>query len=320
MSVERTVTAADQDGLGRRSWRALGTSVHVLVTDERRLDAAAAAVAKLLDEVDATYSRFRSDSELRRLDLRPGRGVRVSPLLAQVVEASLRVASLTDGAVDPTVGRALRLIGYGADFSAIAGRTGPLELRLEAVPGWRTIRFDPVARILDASGIELDFGSTGKALAADLAAQAALRATATDAVPVGVLVSLGGDIATSGTSPAGGWRVLVAEDSETPSDAEGEVIAISGGAVATSSTAVRHWERGGVRLHHLVDPATGLPVVGPWRTVSVLAVSCVDANAAATATIVKGAAGLDWVSGQGLPTRLVGHAGEIVRLGGWPTP
>ena len=50
MSVERTVTAADQDGLGRRSWRALGTSVHVLVTDERHLDACLLYTSDAADE------------------------------------------------------------------------------------------------------------------------------------------------------------------------------------------------------------------------------------------------------------------------------
>ena len=49
------------------------------------------------------------------------------------------------------------------------------------------------------------------------------RARGRDGPARGVLVSLGGDIATAGTAPDGGWRILVAEDSETPADADGEL-------------------------------------------------------------------------------------------------
>ncbi len=317
--------------VARRSWHAIGTSVHVLSTEEAGLDAAADAVGHLLDEVDATYSRFRADSELRRLDLRPGHPGRVSPLLAAAIETALRAARLTDGAVDPTVGRAIRLLGYDDDFAALAGRSGrtgrsdPPVVRLEAVPGWQAVRFDPAARtVAVGAGVELDFGSTGKALAADLAAAAGLAAIrdadGTGRGPAGVLVSLGGDIAAAGSAPEGGWRILAAEASETSPNAEGEVVSISGGALATSSTSVRRWSRGGITYHHLLDPATGQPAVTPWRTVSVVAATCLDANAAATATIVKGTAGLGWISAQGLPARLVSQAGDVTRIGGWPGP
>ncbi len=169
--------------------------------------------------------------------------------------------------------------------------------------------------------VELDLGSTGKALAADLAAAAAL-ATAGD-IPgpaTGVLVSLGGDIATAGTAPDGGWRILVAEDSETPVDGDGETIGIDAGAIATSSTTVRRWRRGTVELHHLVDPWTGGPVETPWRTVTVAAPTCVDANTAATAAIVLGTDGLAWLATTDHPARLVSVNGEIVRINGWPAP
>jgi thiamine biosynthesis lipoprotein len=163
--------------------------------------------------------------------------------------------------------------------------------------------------------VELDLGSTGKALAADLAARAAH-----ETIGGGVLVSLGGDIATAGRPPGGGWRVLAAEDSATRADADGEVIAIESGAVATSSTTVRRWVRGDVTLHHLLDPRTGLPVQDRLRTATVIAATCVDANIAATAAIVLGSAAEDWLEERGLPARLVGARGEIRRTSGWPLP
>ena len=71
-------------------------------------------------------------------------------------------------------------------------------------------------------------------------------------------------------------------------------------------------------LHHIVDPRTGSPADGPWRTVSVAAMTCADANAAATAAIVAGDRAVGWLASTGLPARLVSHGGEIRYLGGWP--
>ena len=67
-----------------------------------------------------------------------------------------------------------------------------------------------------------------------------------------------------------------------------------------------------------MDPRTGLPADGPWRTVSVAAQTCADANAAATAAIVAGKRAEGWLAAAGVPARLVGHDGQVRRLGGWP--
>lgn len=300
-----------------KSWEALGTSVHVLTTDPDQLAAAEAAVGGMLQEVDAACSRFRDDSELSRLNAGGNRVVEVSPLLASAIETALRAARITNGAVDPTVGTALGLAGYDDDFTRIAADGGPLALHAEHVPGWQTIRFDHASRsVLLPAGVELDLGSSGKALAADLSASAALATIGAG----GVLVSLGGDLATAGIPPDGGWRVLVAEDSGVAPDTEGQVICLHGGGVATSSTTVRRWTRGGAVLHHIIDPATGLPTTGSWRTATVVAGTCVDANIAATAAIVLGDAAVDWLQARRLPATLVENDGTIRYVGPWPDP
>jgi FAD:protein FMN transferase len=299
------------------SWRAIGTGVRLVVHDGE-LALARAAVERVLEDVDRTYSRFRDDSELVRLNARAGETVAVSSLLAEAISVGLIAAQRTGGAVDPTVGRAMRAIGYDRDFAAIAANNGPIELHLEPIPGWQAVDLSLVRReVRLRPGVELDLGSTGKGLAADLAAAAALASLNGDG---GVLVSLGGDVATAGRVPEGGWRILVAEDSETPVDADGEVVAILDGAIATSSTTVRRWQRGERTLHHLVDPRTGGPVVSPWRSATVSASTCVLANTAATATIVLGDAGADWLAANGYPARLTAADGSVVRLNGWPSP
>jgi FAD:protein FMN transferase len=131
-------------------------------------------------------------------------------------------------------------------------------------------------------------------------------------------VSLGGDVATAGPVPAGGWPVHVTDDHRAGTDAPGQRIALRGGALATSSTGARRWRRAGRTVHHIVDPATGEPAPPVWRTVSVAAASCVDANTASTAAIVRGADAPGWLASLGLPARLVGPAGDVVHVGAWP--
>jgi thiamine biosynthesis lipoprotein len=136
----------------------------------------------------------------------------------------------------------------------------------------------------------------------------------------GALVSLGGDIAVAGTPPLDGWPVTVAEEPDPDGAPCGQLVRLAAGAVATSSVTVRRWRRGGAALHHIVDPRTGRPADGPWRTVTVAAATCADANAASTAAIVAGVAAEGWLAATGLPARLTGHDGRVRGLNGWPGP
>jgi thiamine biosynthesis lipoprotein len=124
----------------------------------------------------------------------------------------------------------------------------------------------------------------------------------------------------AGQAPPGGWPILVAEEDSTPLDGPGEVVLIENGGLATSSTLVRRWSRGGVSLHHIIDPATGLPARGPWRTVTVAAATCLEANVAATAAVVMGERAEDWLRTRGLPALLIGDGGRTARVAGWPGP
>ena len=300
--------------LGIADDRALGGSMRVIVTRPQSLVAAKAAVDEVIREIDIAASRFREDSELCRLNAMPDKVIKVSPLLAQAIETGLRGAELTEGAVDPTIGHALVVNGYDTDFSSVAPNGAALRLVAKRVPGWQAIHFNAAARtVLIPRGVVIDLGATGKALAADLAAAAAARATGG-----GVLVSLGGDISVAGEPPPGGWLVQVSEDSAAPIEEGEETVGITAGGIATSGTTVRRWTRGGVVLHHIIDPATGLPVDSPWRTATVAAASCVDANIASTAAIVMGDDAVAWLKIRGLAARLVDREGRVRRVGGWP--
>jgi thiamine biosynthesis lipoprotein len=297
--------------------RALGTALRVVVTDPGALEAAQRAVLRVLDDVDRTCSRFREDSELSRLNAAAGRALTVSPLLGRALAAALRAARITGGSVDPTVGEAMRSAGYAVDFADVPRDGAAVELSVRAVPGWQRITVHEHSNlVILPAGVEIDLGSTAKALAVDLAADAAQRA----APGVGVLVSVGGDIAVAGPAPPEGWHLQVADDCEAPVVPDAETVRITAGGIATSSITVRTWRRGGVVLHHIIDPATGLPAAGPWRTVTACAGTCLDANIAATAAVVRGERAVEWLRRTGLPARLVARDGRVTRLCGWPEP
>ena len=301
--------------VGISDGRALGCNLRVIVTRPQSLKAARRAVDGVVAAIDKAASRFREDSELSLLNASPDRVVKVSPLLATAMEHAIRGAELTGGAVDPTVGHAMRLAGYDTDFGSVAPDAGPLHLVAGRIPGWRAVQFNARARtIVVPRGVELDLGATAKALASDLAAAAALKAVSGG----GVLVSLGGDIAVAGEPPGGGWAIQASEDSATPlSDAE-ETVSITSGGLATSGTTVRRWVRGETELHHIIDPATGLPAQTCWRTVAVAAGSCVYANIASTAAIVMGERGPAWLEERRMAARLVHRDGTVTRIAGWP--
>ena len=133
-----------------------------------------------------------------------------------------------------------------------------------------------------------------------------------------MLVSIGGDIATAGPAPAGGWQVKVADSHAAAPAAPGQLVTIFSGGLATSGTTVRRWEQGGQVMHHIVDPRAGQPAKEVWKTVSVAASNCVDANTASTASIVRGESAPAWLSTLGLSARLVRPDGSVTAVSGWP--
>jgi FAD:protein FMN transferase len=243
-----------------------------------------------------------------------GSWVQLGPLLYEALDAALWAARATDGLVDPTVGASLKAIGYDRDFKSLpVDDPGPL--RLAVVPGWRALELDGgQRRVRIPTGVELDLGATAKGLASDKAAAAAIEAAGEG----GVLVALGGDIAVAGEPPAAGWLVLVTEDASAAEDAPGDLIYVKSGGLATSSTTVRRWRKGGRLLHHIVDPSTGLPADSPWLSASVAAATCLEANTASTAAILLGDRAPQWLEERRLPSRLVHLDHTVERLGGWP--
>jgi FAD:protein FMN transferase len=303
------------------TWGALGTTVVLRLDtwDRSRRAAGRRAVERELEAIDTAASRFRSDSELSRVNRAGGSWVPIGPLLRDALALALHAAQVTEGAVDLTLGRDLVELGYDRDWRELdaAGerrdRAGAPTGR-ESLEAWRLVELDDAPpSVRCPRGVMLDLGATAKALAADRAARAAAGAAG-----AGVLVAVGGDIAVHGPAPAAGWRIHVTDDHRSGADAPGQTVLIGSGGLATSSTSVRNWSLGNRRMHHILDPRDGLPVRSRWRTASVAAASCAEANIASTAAIVLVDDALRWLDQHRLPARLVDTDGEAQLVGGWP--
>jgi thiamine biosynthesis lipoprotein len=309
----------NSSAVGRDTFEVFGTTAVLLLTDPGAMRRARVIADRILADVDLACSRFRPDSELVRLNAAGGEPVAISATFAELLAAALRAAKLTGGDVNPTCARALIGLGYNRDFAEVkaAADAGPrLTGAVGPLPSWRSVHLDRSARRawLD-HGTQIDLGATAKAWAADRCAT-----QLADTLRCGVLVSLGGDVAVAGRPPPEHWSIKVTDDHAAPPEsAPGQTITISSGGLATSSTTLRTWMAGGRRVHHIIDPATGEPARSCWRTVSVAAGTCTDANIASTAAIIRSVAAVGWLHDLGLPARLVREDGTVQTTAGWPT-
>ena len=290
-------------------FRALGSSIEIAVTDPRALAEVERIVRDRFDEIDRTFSRFRSDSELADLERGAGRPQHASRLFAELLDLACRAAASTGGWFDPTVRDALEAAGYDRSIEQIeASGPGPA-LPTRPAGRWREIRYHlDGCVVLLPEGARLDFGGIGKGFAVDYA----LRALA--GIGCGVLVNAGGDIGIAGPAPEGGWLCEVAPDTDGPPET---TVRLERGALATSGLGRRQWSRGGERLHHLIDPRTGRPAASPWTIVSVAARDCAVAEVAAKVGWLRGEDGPDWIGSLDLASRFSG-CGRVVTVGGWP--
>jgi thiamine biosynthesis lipoprotein len=232
-------------------------------------------IEALFENLDRTFSRFRADSELLRVNSTPSEFVATSATFARVLAVALDSALRTDGLVDPTLGAAIEAAGYDRDFSELADDDRP---PAPTVPGsWRHVRVAGQL-VFRYPGTKFDLNCVVKGLAVDAALER-LRGEG--------FVAAGGDVAVRGSAVVG----LPGGDSLT----------LRNGGVATTGSTHRRWLRGGEYQHHLIDPRTGRPSCSPWTEVTVVAGSCLEADVAARAAFLLGDAGPDWLEDRGLP-------------------
>jgi thiamine biosynthesis lipoprotein len=293
-----------------RTWSAWSCTVRLTVDDPAVLGAACGELKALMDRVDKAASRFRSDSELSIVNHRAGALVPVSRLLVELVDVSLVAAQVSGGAVDPTVGPAVIAAGYDADIETVRRRFPEPPADSGLVVGWREVRLNRKLALLGVpEGSALDLGASAKAWTADRAANVLSRRYG-----CAVLVEIGGDLRAAGV-PTKPWVITVAERAGDP----GVLVTLSHGGLTTSTRTVRRWQTPTGYAHHVIDPRTGSPADGKYRTASVWAPTAVRANTFSTALVATGDAALGRLKLAGHPARLIDAEGDVTELSGWPT-
>lgn len=252
-------------------FHAMGTTIEVWSEDRTGID----RTREWFAEVESIASRFDASSELSALNARTtGGATPVGPILARILAAALMARELTGGLVDPAVGADVLRWGYDRTFEELVEAPEPPVG--SPIGDWSidgsTLRRDP--------GTILDLGGVAKGWTADMAVEAGFA----------TVVSAGGD--TRSAHPGTEARIL------GPDDHVVATVLVGCGALATSSTTRRRWSAGTRRAHHIIDPRTGAPAVGPVVSATALADSAVLAEAAAKGILLHGVDGLAWASAQ----------------------
>ena len=310
---------------------AIGTTNAILVTDPRTLPEATRYAKAHLAELARAASRFRPDSEVSLLAARSADApdatvtAQISPLFVDYLRAARHAARISGGLVDFTVGSAVVASGYDTDMDLVRARCTPYDSsaarggRAAAapdVPGWQRVLLDR-RRLTVPRGTLIDLGATAKAHAADTIAR-----RLAERLPGGYLVNLGGDIATAGDLPEGGWLVGVggrsAAAGAAADDTAAQVVALRHQGLTTSSTRLRRWATTTGEAHHIVDPRTGRPAPITWALVSCVGATALEANTASTASIVLGTDAPEWLRRHDIPARLEALDGTVATTPGWP--
>lgn len=279
------------------------TAKVVVRARDQRSEQAKQELAKLVHEalsaVDHTMSTWKPKSELSRFNDGPGEAdVSLSPSMVEVLAVAFDVNRRSGGAFDVTVGPLVERWGFGAKGKP-ATLPDPAEVdALRAVLGMDHLDFEPAAATLrkDRAELRVDLSAVAKGYGVDQAAQALAAAGHPD-----YLVEVGGEVRVAGRNEAGRpWRLAV-ERPHPDRRAVQEVIELERGALATSGDYRNFTIVDGKRYSHTIDPTSGRPVEHRLASVSVVAETCAEADALATALNVLGPErGLELAQREGL--------------------
>lgn len=241
-----------------------------------------------LESINSAMSTYDPESELSRFNrMQTTDWVPVSPPLAQVVDRALAIGELSNGALDVTAAPLVDAWGFGPDGRRQDPPTPEIVAAARRRVDYRKLqaRVDPpMLRKLDPA-LHVDLSSIAKGFGVDRISQVLNEAGISD-----YLVEIGGEVSTRGRRPDGNaWRIGIERPDAGGRQVQRVLPMRINGAVATSGDYRNFFEIDGQRYAHIIDPRTGAPVAGTLASVTVIADTCTDADALATALTVLGA-------------------------------
>lgn len=263
----------------------MGTRWSALFYAPADLDVTAihAAMQGAVDDVDRQMSTWKADSDLMRFNAMPlGVWMALPPALLEVLEFGLEVGRASSGAFDIGMGDVVSAWGFGAEdanpnkirSALLTTRRLAHELLELDISGGKARKHGPLA--LDLSGIAKGYGTDRLA--------AEVRNAGID----GALLSIDGELVALGHQPDGELWTIAIEEPHYERRAPHSILTLEDAAVATSGD-YRHWiDVNGKRLSHTMDPKKGGPLMNAPASVTVIARTCMEADAWATALMVLG--------------------------------
>ncbi|MBO7120112.1 MAG: FAD:protein FMN transferase [Bacteroidaceae bacterium] len=260
-----------------------GTIYHAKYLYDKDLQA---EIEEELQKVDASLSMFNPKSTISRINR--NETDEVDEMLSEVLQLSFKIFKATDGAFDPTVAPLVNAWGFGFKEGLFPDQAKVDSLL--AFVGLSHIRLNGNKLMKDNPNIILDFSAIAKGYGVDRVAQV-LRSHYIE----NFMIEIGGEIVTGGVNEKGEpWRIGInkPDDDSTSTNTElQEVIKLSGKAIATSGNYRRFYIKDGRKIAHTINPKTGYPAQQDILSSTVIAPTCAEADAFATAFMVLGTKG-----------------------------
>jgi thiamine biosynthesis lipoprotein len=280
----------------------MGTTFNVkVVTDdltEADREGLTWLVREALDDVDEHMSTYREESEIEAFNRSGTQPFGATPDFLEVVAEAQRVARLTGGAFDITVGPLVDIWGFGPSGATETPDDETLR-ELVAVTGFEQLEVDVEEGTLRKAreDCRIDLSAIAKGFGADRVSEALTRR----GIP-NHMVEVGGEVCARGFNASGQpWRIGIERPTVQGRSVQ-LVVPLADLSLATSGDYRNFFERDGVRISHTIDPRTGRPISHSLASVSVIHASCMTADALATAFGVLGPdEGFDLAEQQDIP-------------------
>lgn len=271
------------------SGQTMGTSftvkIVVPIDPDVTHDETSGVIREAVDEVDSRMSTYKADSELSRFNNHGTEVFDASPAMIEVMTEANRVAEISGGAFDITVGPLVDAWGFGPGPVTAVPPGGDVIERLLTEHGYRHLEIDLENLTVRKANplLRCDLSAIAKGYAVDRVARRLEDLGFDD-----FMVEIGGEVRTSGVNADGlVWRIGVERPQADRSGVWGAV-ELADAAMATSGDYRNYYERDGIRISHTIDARNGRPVTHKLASVTVIHPSCMTADALATALSVLG--------------------------------
>jgi len=266
----------------------MGTTYNVTLVFPRKVDIQKineikTAVQASLNKVDNAMSTYKEQSELSKINNLPlNTPYQLSNEIEYVLSYAKALYGKTDGLFDITIGPLVDIWGFGVSDSIYkAPKQDDLDEVAQGI-GSNHFKIESGA-ISKKSPVKIDLSAIAKGYAVDQ-----VEATLDKLSIQNYLIEVGGEISAKGKSPSRDFWVLGIEAPDSLKRKAFTRIRLSDASLATSGDYRNYFESNGRRYSHTLNPKTNYPVTHNLASVSVVAETCMEADALATALMVMG--------------------------------